>query len=295
MQSEDSIELGMIGLGNMGLPIARNLAAAGFTLVAYDIDAARCASVPSAIAARSPAEVAQRCRRTVVLVSTGAQLSAVLFGDRGMVDHGHPGDTILCMSTVAPTEFMELHKRCADSGISLIDAPVSGGAEGAASRALSIMVGSEPAQLLACDDIFRAMASRTFHVGSAGHGLAMKLINNMLIQVNMVAVCEALVLARKAGLDLTTVHDVVTASSGNSVAFERRAPRVIRRDFVSGGTVSISFKDQGLEVDFARRLGVPLLLAAVSHQVYGMAMNAGLADKDAIAVVQLYEQMAGIA
>jgi 3-hydroxyisobutyrate dehydrogenase len=116
----------------------------------------------------------------------------------------------------------------------------------------------------------------------------------MLIQVNTVAVAEALVLGVKAGLDPQTIYEVVRVSTGNSVAFEMRAPRMLARNFAPGGTVDISFKDQELETAFAKQLGVPVLLANVTQQVYQMARAAGLAKEDGSAVVKIFERLAGV-
>jgi 3-hydroxyisobutyrate dehydrogenase-like beta-hydroxyacid dehydrogenase len=124
------------------------------------------------------------------------------------------------------------------------------------------------------------MGKNVFHVGALGQGLAMKLVNNMLVQVNTVAIAEALVLGVKAGLDPQTIYEVVRVSTGTSFAFETRVPRILKRDFSPGGTVDISFKDQELETAFAKRLGVPVLLANVTQQVYQMARAAGFNKED---------------
>src|SRR5207237_8713932 len=137
------------------------------------------------------------------------------------------------------------------------------------------------------------MGARIFHVGALGQGLAMKLVNNMLVQVNTVAVAEALVLGVKAGLDPKTIYDVVRVSTGNSFAFETRVPRMLKRDFSPGGTVDISFKDQELETAFAKQLGVPVLLANVTQQVYQMARAAGVNTEDGSAVLKVTAKLAG--
>jgi 3-hydroxyisobutyrate dehydrogenase-like beta-hydroxyacid dehydrogenase len=122
----------------------------------------------------------------------------------------------------------------------------------------------------------------------------MKLVNNMLVQVNTVAVAEALVLGVKAGLDPQQIYDVVRVSTGASAAWELRVPRILKGDYEPGGTVDISYKDQELETAFAKRLGVPVLLANVTQQVYQMARAQGLNKQDGSAVVKIFEQMAGV-
>ena len=122
----------------------------------------------------------------------------------------------------------------------------------------------------------------------------MKLVNNMLVQVNTVAVAEAMVLAVKAGLDPKMVYDVVKVSTGASAAWELRVPRILSGDFAPGGTIDISYKDQELETAFAKRLGVPLLLANVTQQVYQMARAQGLNKQDGSAIVKVFEKLAGV-
>jgi len=122
----------------------------------------------------------------------------------------------------------------------------------------------------------------------------MKLVNNMLIQVNRVAVAEALVMGVKAGLDPKTIYEVIRVSTGNSYAFEQGVPRILARNFAPGGTVDISYKDQELETAFAKQLGVPVLLANITQQVYQMARASGLSKEDGLTVVKLYERLAGV-
>jgi 3-hydroxyisobutyrate dehydrogenase-like beta-hydroxyacid dehydrogenase len=176
----------------------------------------------------------------------------------------------------------------------MLDAPVSGGTVRAISGELSIIVGGAAETFAACRDLFEAMGARIFHVGGLGQGLAMKLVNNMLGQVNAVAIAEALVMGVKAGLDPQTIYDVIRVSTGTSWGFESRVPKILARDFSPGGTVDISYKDQELETSFAKQLGVPVLLANVSQQVYQMARAAGLNKEDGSAVIKVIERLAGV-
>jgi 3-hydroxyisobutyrate dehydrogenase-like beta-hydroxyacid dehydrogenase len=156
------------------------------------------------------------------------------------------------------------------------------------------MVGGERAVFDACQDMFNAMGANIFYIGPIGQGLAMKLVNNMLVQTHLVAICEALVMGVKAGLDPQTIYDVVRVSTGTSYGFETRVPRILERDFVAGGSVEISYKDQELETAFAKQLGVPVFTANVSQQVFQMARAAGLGNEDHGAIIKVFEQFAGI-
>ena len=288
--------VGFIGLGAMGGPMALNLVKHGFSLVVHDIDPAKGAlwSTRAAKLAGSAEEVAAQVERTISMVETTAQAEAVIAGEHGIIRGARAGHVVACMSTIDPLVARRLAEQLAARGIAMLDAPVSGGTERAASGELSIIVGGAAETVAACQDLFRAMGARVFHVGGLGQGLAMKLVNNMLVQVNTVAVAEALVLGVKAGLDPQTIYDVVRASTGNSFAFETRVPRILRRDFSPGGTVDISFKDQELETAFAKQLGVPVLLANVTQQVYQMARAAGFNKLDGSAIVKVLERLAGV-
>ena len=288
--------VGFIGLGAMGNPMALDLVKRGFSLVVHDIDPVKAERwrTRGAALAPSPAEVAAKADRTICMVETTAQAEAVIAGERGIIHLARAGHIVACMSTIDPFVARRLAEQLAARGIAMVDAPVSGGTERAASGELCIIVGGDAQTVAACQDLFRAMGKNVFHMGGLGQGLAMKLVNNMLIQVNTVAVAEALVLGVKAGLDPQAIYDVVRVSTGNSFAFEMRVPRILKRDFSPGGTVDISFKDQELETAFAKQLGVPVLLANVTQQVYQMARAAGLNKEDGSTVVKVYEQLAGV-
>jgi 3-hydroxyisobutyrate dehydrogenase-like beta-hydroxyacid dehydrogenase len=204
------------------------------------------------------------------------------------------GALVIDMSSADPAGSRALGRALAAHGIAMVDAPVSGGTGRAQSGELSVIVGGDKEVVAKCEDLFKAMGNRTFHVGPLGNGLAMKLVNNMLVQVNTVAVAEALVLGVKAGLDPQAIYDVVRVSTGASAAWELRVPRILKGDYEPGGTIDISYKDQELETAFAKRLGVPMLLANVSQQVYQMARAQGLNKLDGSAVVKIFEQMAGV-
>jgi len=289
-------KVGFIGLGAMGGPMALNLVKAGFALVVHDIDQTRTAPLRAkgAELAGTAEGVAAAAERTIVIVETTEQAESVIAGERGIIKSARPGHIVLCMATIDPFAARALADTLAAQGIAMLDAPVSGGTGRAQSGELSVIVGGAADVVAKCEDLFSAMGNRTFHVGPLGNGLAMKLVNNMLVQVNTVAVAEALVLGVKAGLDPQMIYDVVRVSTGASAAWELRVPRILNDDFEPGGTIDISYKDQELETAFAKRLGVPLLLANVTQQVYQMARARGLNKQDGAAIVKVFEQMAGV-
>jgi len=276
--------------------MALNLAKQGFPLVVHDIDPAKVEPLRArgAKVADSPEAVSAETDRTISMVETTAQAEAVITGEHGIIRTARAGHIVISMSTIDPLGARRMGDALAARGVAMLDAPVSGGTERANSGELSVIVGGPEETFEACRDLFKAMGTKIFHVGGLGQGLAMKLVNNMLVQVNMVAVAEALVLGVKAGLDPKTIYEVVRVSTGTSSAFERGAARMLARDFSPAGTVDISFKDQELETAFAKQLGAPLLLANVSQQVYQMARAAGLGKQDGTAIIQVLERLAGV-
>ena len=288
--------IGFIGLGAMGGGMAANLLKAGFALVVNDLDSAKVQALVArgARSAATPEEVARQSARTVTIVETTAQSEEVILGEKGVIKGAARGHVVAMMSTIDPIAARRIHDRLKEAGIAMLDAPVSGGSTRAASGELSVIAGGDAATFEACRPMFKAMSSNQFHVGGIGQGLALKLVNNMLIQLNTVAIAEAFVMGAKAGLDPKVMYDVIKVSTGASFALDHRVPRIIAGDFTPGGTVDISYKDQELETAFAKSLGVPLLLANVTQQVYQMARAEGFSKEDGASVVKIYERMAGV-
>lgn len=286
-----------IGLGAMGAPMASCLLRKGWALRVHDARPAAVAALASenCSSAATPGAAAQGVGTTLCMVSTTEQLRAVLNGEGGILSTPlTPGHRVVVMSTVDPVAFRGMTTQAAAAGVTLIDAPVSGGVTGARDGTLTVMIGGEAEAVANCGDIFSAIARHVFHVGPTGAGLAMKLVNNLLIQTNIVVLCEALVLGVKAGLDPGVIRDVVNASTGRSFVFQTRVPRILARDFVSEGTVDISCKDQDLQLAFAEQLGVPLLMTNTSRHLFRLAQANGLGRSDAAAVIQVIERLADV-
>ena len=294
--SDRNDKIGFIGMGMMGGGMAANLLKADFEMVAYDIDPAkneRFAGLGATIA-NGPAGVAQAASTVICIVETSAQVRDVVLGDGGILDGAQEGDTFICSATVDPIMVKELHNLLAEKGIKMLDAPVSGGVPRAESGDLSIICGGDADVVEACRPYFDAMSAKVFHMGGIGQGLAMKLCNNMITQVTRVVIAEAMALGAKAGLNPQEMFDVISVSTGNSATFQAAAPRMLSGDFSPGGTVDISYKDQELETEFAKALGVPMFMAAASQQVYQMGRAAGLNKNDGSSLVTLYEEMTGV-
>jgi 3-hydroxyisobutyrate dehydrogenase-like beta-hydroxyacid dehydrogenase len=286
--------VGFVGLGMMGGPMAANILKAGHPLVAYDIDPAkneRFAALGAQIAS-GPADVAGRAHIVVSMVDTTAQAEEIIVGPGGFIDAARPGDVVVSMSTIDPLALKKMQKTLADKRIDIIDAPVSGMETGAKAGTLKAFVGGEISALEKARPVLKSMTSEILHFGAIGQGTMMKLVNNMLIQANRILVVEAMVLGAKAGLDPQTMFDVISKSTGNSVAFQATVPRLLSRDF-EGIRMDITFKDLELQTQVAKALQVPMFMATTAQQVYQMGRAAGLGSQDTCAIVKIYEQMTG--
>jgi len=203
-------------------------------------------------------------------------------------------DVLVVMSTIAPAQMKFLVQRLEGRGVEVLDAPVSGGKEGAKAGTLSIMVGGDKAAFEKCRNIFQAMGKNVYHLGPVGSGLSLKLVNNLLVAVNGLAVAEALVLGKKAGLDPEIILEVIPKSAGDSWMFRNRAPQMVHRDFTCRGELDILLKDLGFILDMASSLKLPLTLSAVAKEIYQMASCLGYGKEDDSIIIKAVEKMAGI-
>ena len=285
---------GFVGLGQMGGPMVENILKNGHRLVVCDIDEAKVERAVSlgARAASSPADVARLASTLISMVDTTAQAEEVIVGPRGFIEAAQHGDVVVSMSTIDPMALRKMQPKLAEKGIDLIDVPVTGMEKGAKAGTLKAYVGGDAAALEKVRPVLEAMTSEIAHLGGLGTGIAMKLVNNMLFQVNRVLIIEALALGAKAGLDPQQMVDIISKTTGNSVGFEYAAPKILGRDF-DGIRMDITYKDVELQAQLAKSLGMPMFMAQTALQVYQMGRAMGLGSKDATAVVQLYEQWTG--
>jgi 3-hydroxyisobutyrate dehydrogenase-like beta-hydroxyacid dehydrogenase len=288
--------VGFIGLGMMGQPMAANILKAGHALAAFDVLKAKVDHIVGlgGQAASSPADVARRASIVISMVDTTAQAEEVIVGPGGLIDAVQSGDVIISMSTIDPNALRAMHATLAKKGVGLIDAPVSGMEKGAKAGTLKAYVGGDAVVLEKATPVLKAMTAEIVHFGPIGQGTTMKLINNLLCQVQWVVTAEALVLGTKAGLDPTQMVQTILKATGNSVAFEYSAPRILERNF-DGIRLDVSFKDLELQTQLAKSLQVPMFMTNVAQQVYQVARAMGLGSEDGGAtLVKVYEQMTGV-
>ena len=289
-------KVGFIGLGSMGKAMATNIARAGYPLTVFDIRKEPLAEMEKlgARVAKSAREVGEESDTVIVMVLDFQQVKNAILPPDGALGGMRKGATLIITSTITPQDVTEMESIANEHGISVIDSPVSGGRLRAEDASLALMVGGEEAVVKENEDILKAMGSNVFHVGKVGQGQAMKLINQIMVSANIVSVAEAMVMAEKLGINLQTVYDVITKSSGTSEVLQRMGPSMIARDFVPKVTVDILIKDTGIIMDTVRALEIPLPVSSTVYQVYRMARGRGLGQKDAISVFQLLEEFAGL-
>ena len=288
--------IGFIGLGIMGSGMTANLLKAGFDVIVWNRSPGRITPLAQAGAAvaASPAAVAASSSIVIVCVSDTPDVEEVLLGPNGVIGGIRAGSLVIDCSTISPTVTKAIAARFKEVGVHMLDAPVSGGSEGAAKGTLSIMVGGDAAQLERARPVLQVMGKTITHVGEHGSGQMAKLVNQVLVVVTMQAVAEALLLAQAGGLDLEQTLTAVGGGAAGSWMLNNRGPQVIRRDFRPGFTVDLQQKDLRLVLETADQLGIPLPSTALVFQYYRALQQQGLGGEGNHALVKALERLAGL-
>lgn len=274
--------LGFIGIGRMGLPMCVNLLRAGADLTVHNRTADRAGPLLSAGArwAGSPAELAASCDLVLTCLATVPATENVIAGPGGVLSALRPGAMVVDHGTIGPDTARRLAERAASRGAGFLDAPVSGGPEGARDGTLTIMAGGAEADFRRVEPVLRAYGREVARVGPIGSGSLLKLVNQVLTFVHGVAAAEALGLAARAGLDLAAAGAVLRQSFGQSRMLERTLLRVQARDFEAGAALRLYLKDLGLALDAGQSVHAPLPLTRAALAILQQSIDAGLADRD---------------
>jgi 3-hydroxyisobutyrate dehydrogenase-like beta-hydroxyacid dehydrogenase len=281
------VNFAFIGLGAMGEPMARNLAASEHALTVYNRSPERAHAVRAlgATLAASAAEAARSAEIVCSCVSTPEALRAVLLGEDGAIAAARAGTLFIDFSTVDPSTVREIAEACNSYGCRFLEAPVSGGVKGATSGTLTIMVGGEADDLERAGPVLRILGQNVFRVGPVGSASAVKLINQMLVGVHLAVALQAFVVGQRAGVDPQVLYDVVTTSTGDSAMLRRGARNLFEDDFAPGFKLDLLLKDLRLATALGDEFGAPLTLAAAARQIYDAAREQGLGDRDIAAAV----------
>ncbi len=290
--------VGVIGLGSMGLGVARSLRRAGFTVCGQDVrpEAGAALAAAGGESLASPAEVGRRCAVLIVLVVNADQLRAVLFGPDGAAASMAKGSVVIASSTVAPEAAEAAGAALKSQGLLMLDAPVSGGAARANDGGLTLMASGEPAAFAACESVFPAIAKKVYRLGDKpGVGSKIKMVNQLLAGVHIAAAAEAMALGIKAGVDPAVLYEVISNSAGSSWMFQNRVPHILAGDYTPLSAVNIFVKDLGIVLGTGRDLVFPLPITAAAHQQFLAAAAAGHGGEDDSAVIKVFQALAGIA
>lgn len=292
----EQITVGFIGLGIMGRPMAQNVLAAGFPLVVYDLQPGPVAELVAsgATAAASPAALAQQVDVALLCLPDSPDVQAALCGPEGVLAGARPGQIVVDMSTISPVVARDLAATAAAQGVTLLDAPVSGGQVGAAQATLSIMVGGDAAGFAQVRPLLAAMGKTILHIGDSGAGQVTKACNQIVIAVTIEAVAEAMVLAVKAGVDPAQVRQALLGGYAYSRVLEGHGERFLARNFEPGFRTRLQAKDLNIAMDAGRAYGAALPATALVQQLYAALMARGDGDRDHSALVTLVEELAGL-
>jgi 3-hydroxyisobutyrate dehydrogenase len=289
--------VGVIGIGAMGMGIARNLLDRGYAVHVRDIRAEAEAEARAAGAAvhATPASLAAACAVVLTVVVDDAQTEAVLFGADGAAGTLGRDAVVVLHSTLSPAFVAAAAERLGARGLAMVDAPISGGPARARDGSMSMMIAGAPEARRRAQDVLADAAAKRFVIGDRpGDGARMKLVNNALAGVNLAAAGEAMALALRLGLDARTAHDVICASSGGSWIFADRVPRVLAGDYATRAATRVLAKDMGLFLDVAAAEDYAAPIVQAARGAFLRAMAEGHAEEDDAAVVKPYARAVGV-
>nr|WP_280953471.1 L-threonate dehydrogenase [Phyllobacterium phragmitis] len=297
MSHSEAENIAVIGLGSMGLGMARSLVRAGLDVSGCDLDSAALESLEASDGHpfTTPAEACGNADIVVVVVVNAAQTESVLFGQDGAVAAMKPGSVIISSATMSPADAKGLAARAAERGIHYLDAPISGGAAKADEGKLTVMASGPPEAFAAAKPALDAMAETVYELGDAvGIGSSFKIVNQLLAGVHIAAACEAITFAKSLDLDISKVFEVITKSAGNSWMFENRMQYVLAGDYAPRSAVSIFTKDLGIVSDLGRKQKFPLPIASAALQLFVMTEAAGMGGDGDTSVARLLARIAGL-
>lgn len=290
----DDKSVGFVGLGIMGKPMARNLKSAGYSLTIYDVVGSAMEELVTegAAGASSAREVAEASSVTITMVPDSPQSEAAILGPNGVLEGASAGNGIIDMSSIAPGTSQKIGAACDAAGVDFLDAPVSGGEPKAIDGTLAVMVGGRQSVFDKYKGLLDVMGGSVVLCGGYGAGNTTKLANQIIVAINIEAVSEALVLAKKAGLDPRVVYEAIKGGLAGSTVLDAKGSMMIEGNFMPGFRVKLHQKDLNNALITGKELGVPLPVTALVQQMIGSLMNEGKGDNDHAAIANFIEDMA---
>ena len=291
------MKIGFIGLGIMGRPMAKNLIKAGHELIVVDFNKEAVKDLESngASSAGTPAEVLKQVELVITMLPNSPHVKTVALGEHGLIEAAAAGKTLIDMSSIAPGASQEVAEGLAAKGMDMLDAPVSGGEPKAIDGTLAVMVGGNKKEVFdKYKDILDIMAGSVVYVGKIGAGNTTKLCNQVVVALNIAAVSEAMVLAKKAGVDPDLVYQAIRGGLAGSTVMDAKAPMMMDRNFKPGFRIDLHIKDMANALETSRAVGVPLPLAAQAMEMMQAIKQDGCGVEDHSSIVKFYEKIANI-
>jgi len=290
------MNVGFVGLGTMGLAMAANARRAGFDVSAWNRTPGRAAELAElgVNLADSAAAVAAASDIVITIVSDTPDVEAVLFAEQGVAAGAKPGALVIDMSTISPSATRDFASRLAKQDVAMLDAPVSGGSEGAKKGTLSIFVGGDAADLERARPVLQSLGTTITHVGPIGAGQAVKAVNQVILAGTYLGVAEGIVLALKAGLDVDQVVGALSGGAAQSWVLANRSGRMKDNDYPLGFKVALHRKDLGIALGMARELGASLPVSALAEAIEAGLIGQGHADDDMSAVARAIRGLSGL-
>lgn len=292
-----NLQVGFIGLGAMGMGMAKSLLRAGLNVKGYDINPAAVTQFTEAGGggATTVAEAASGADVLVIVVLNADQVTDVLFGKGAAADVLAAGSVVMVCSTVSPAFARQTADKLAERNLLMLDTPISGGTARAAEGKLSIMVSGPEETIAKAQPVLSAMAANIYRMGTEpGLGSTMKLVNQILAGSQIALAAEAMAFGVRAGLDPHQIYEVISNSAGNSFMFQNRVPHILNNDYTPHSAVDIWVKDLGIVLETGKELRFPLFFSALAHQLFLSASAAGHGRLDDAAVVKVFEQLTGV-
>lgn len=295
MTTSEKDLVGFVGLGVMGRRMAANLLKAGFPVLAHDVNPAAVDDVV-ALGGRDAGVLTGVAEAVVVvlMLPDTPDVDAVLFGEGGLAEALQPGTVLIDMSSISPGATRGFAARLKAAGVEMLDAPVSGGFQGAEMGTLSIMVGGDAGVLERCRPILAAMGKTISHIGDNGAGQVCKACNQVAVALSIQAVAEALTLAKKSGVDPARVREALLGGFAQSRALDLHGQRVLDNNYAAGFRVSLQRKDLRIALEAGTATGVPLPATALVQELYGILAATGRADLDNSSLALLLQELAGL-
>ncbi|WP_394233319.1 2-hydroxy-3-oxopropionate reductase [Niallia oryzisoli] len=289
-------KIGFIGLGIMGKPMSLNLIKAGHILTVTDLnqEAVKTLVEAGATAAQTAKEVAENSEIIITMLPASKHVQSVVLDENGILAGAKEGSIIIDMSSITPTVSKQLAEEAAKKGVGFLDAPVSGGEPGAINGTLAIMVGGKEEFFESAKPVLYDMGKAVTLVGDSGCGVTAKLANQIIVNLNIAAMSEALVLAAKAGINIEKMYEAIRGGLAGSAVLDAKVPLILERNFVPGGTMAINMKDITNVMDTAHDIDVPLPLSSHLLEIFHALKADGKIMDDHGGIVQYYEKLANV-